>query len=671
MPVRYPHLLSPVRVGNLVLKNRMISSNALPHFLMGPETFPAEPVMNYMSTIAKNGAAVVTFADWCNPNQRSSPNEDGKRFPMFTLDTDPSVENYICQLTDRIHYYNSYITLALMPFTAPDIHYDINDEPAIDFRRLAKPKFGERAYDNYDMSALWRKGGPAKQLSVAQIHEIIEEQAQRALRYKLLGFDMVTLHFAYRATLFARFLSPKTNRRTDEYGGCLENRARFMLELCARIKQLCGKGFPIEVQITPDELDENGYNLDDVIKLAKLAEGYVDIFQFRAATANLNHPTGYNSNSVTYPVLDACAAVKASGTKILCAPIGGFQHIQDMEDALAAGKADLIAGARMFMADFDFYAKMKAGHGEQVVPCIRCNKCHVPSLTGDWRSLCSVNPRLGLEHCLPSMTAPVSAPRKVAIVGGGPAGMRAALMARERGYSVTLYEKTEALGGQLKLMDDPTFKWPLVRYRDWLIDQIHQTGVEVRLSCAPSRAELEQGGYDAILLALGAVPNTPPIPGAEGTRNIFTTFGHQAELGHRCVVIGGSESGTEAGLYLAENGHRVTVLTRGKEMAPDATPIHYRETIDEYFQELDNIDYVTEATTTKIGSGYVLYQTPDGVEHRIDCDDVVALGGMGSLTEEAMSYYGIVADTYMIGDCRHVGNLHTCNRMAFSAVNNL
>lgn len=667
--MNYEHILAPIQVGNLVLKNRLISGNSLPHFLQGPEAYPAEPLINHVVNVAKNGAAVVTFADWCNMAQRSSPNEDGKRFPMFDLDRDPSVENYICQLADQVHYYHSHISIALMPFAAPDPSYDINDEPAMDMRLLLTPKFGERAYDNYNMGSMIRGGAPAKQMSVDQIQEIIEMQAQRARKYQLLGFDMVTLHFAYRATLFARFLSPRTNHRTDAYGGSLENRARFLLELCGRIKELCGKDFPIEVQITPEETD--GMTLEETCALAKLCEGYVDIFQFRAETANLNHPTGYNSKAHRYAVLDACAAVKQSGTSILCAPIGGFQNIDEMEEALREGKADLIAGARMFIADFDFYKKLKQGKKEEITPCIRCNKCHVPSLTGDWLSYCSVNPRMGIEHRLEKLTTPVTDGHKVAVIGGGPAGMRAALFAKERGYDVTLYEKSDALGGQLKVMDGASFKWPLVQYRQWLISRIQDAGIPVHLNTAPTRHQLAEAGYDTILLALGAMPKTPPIPGAEGAYDVLTALTSQEKMGHRCVVIGGSESGTEVGFYLAEHGHRVTVLTRGTTMASDATPIHYRETMDEFAQEQPNFDYVTEATTTEIGKGYVCYRDKDGVTHRIDCDDVVALGGMAPLRDEAMGYYGITPETYMIGDCFKVGNLHTCNRMAYSAVYNL
>ena len=665
----YAHLLSPVKAGGLILKNRMISANALPHFLQGPEAFPAEPVINHMVGVAKNGAAVVTFADWTNMRQRESFNEDGKRFPMFTLEQDPSVENYICQLADQVHYYGSYISIALMPFMADDPSYDVSDQPAVDLGPVFMAKFGERVYREYGMDVLFRQGGPAKQLTHEMIHALIEKYAQRALRYKKLGFDMCTLHFAYRATLFARFLSPLTNHRTDEYGGPIENRARFLLELCARIKELCGRDFPIEVQITGCE--HGGTTIEETCKLAKLAEGLVDIFQFRAETANLNHPTGYNSNNTDYPALADCAAVKASGTSILCAPIGGFQTAADMEAILAAGKADLIAGARMFLADFEFYQKLREDRGQDIVPCIRCNKCHVPSLDGEWLSYCSVNPRMGIEHRLNKMTRPVSGHRSVAVVGGGPAGMRAALLAAQRGYDVTLFEASDVLGGQLRIMDAAAFKWPLVRYREWLIRQLEESHVTVRLNTPATRAMLEAGGFDAVILALGAQPKQPPIPGAERARNVFTTFGHEEELGRRCVVIGGSESGTETALYLACAGHEVTILTRNETLAYDATPIHYRETMDELYQQLDNISYITKATATGIGDGYVEYRSADGALHRIECDDVVALGGMRPLQEEALALCGVCVDTHIIGDCRSVGNLRLCNRDAFAVVNNL
>ncbi len=656
---RYSHLLSPVKLGSKVLKSRFVSSNALPHFLQGPETFPSEQVITHVANCARNGAAIVTFADWSNPHQRSSFNEDGKRFPMYDLN-DPSVENYLCQLADQVHYYGSFISLALMPFAAPDPMYDVCAVPAAD-TTVDPTNFRDGQVD-YDIGMMTRGGKAAKEMSHEMIREVIETQAQKAKRYQAFGFDMVTLHFAYRATLFARFLSPLTNKRADEYGGPIENRARFMLELCARIKELCGRDFPIEIQITPEE--PGGMTLGDTIALSHLAEGYADIFQFRASNANLNHPTGYNSALHKYATLDACAAVKAAGTSILCEPIGGFQNLDDAEDAIASGKADLIGAARAFFVDPDYYRKAREGRGEDVLPCVRCNKCHVPSLTGHWNSFCTVNPELGIAHKLDKLTRPAGTPKRVAVAGGGPAGMRAALYAAERGHAVTLFEASDALGGQLKLMDAPTFKWPLVNYREYLIRQIHKSTVDVRLG---TRADAEAlRGFDVVIMALGATPKKPPIPGAEKARTVFEVFGHEAELGRRCVVIGGSESGTEAAMYLAENGHDTVVLTRQDGLALDATPIHYREIMQEFYAGLDHFGYISGAAATAIGDGYVEYSDRHGETRRIECDSVVALGGMAPKQDEALSLYDGSADFYLIGDCRQVGNLHTGSRDAYA-----
>lgn len=660
---KYTHVLSPIQVGKLVLKSRFVSGNSLPHFLQGPESYPAESVINHVVSCARNGAAIVTFADWTNQNQRDSFNEDGRRFPMFNLDADPSVENYICQLADQVHYYGSYISLAIMPFAAPDPLYDVYAVPAVDLTGTTTTNFRDGQVD-YNAGVLLRGGQAAKELTHEMIRDIIEQYAQRIHYYQTLGFDLCTLHFAYRATLFSRFLSPITNKRTDDYGGPIENRVRFLLEFCRRIKELCGKDFPIEVQITPEE--PNGTTIEETIQLAKLCAGLVDIFQFRAADANKNHPTGYNSQLHKYYTLDACAKVKASGTSILCEPIGGFQDLKDCEEIIASGKADLIGGARAFFVDPDYYQKAKEGRGEDVLPCVRCNKCHVPSLTGNWLSFCTVNPEIGLAHKLDKLTKPAGAPKRVAVVGGGPAGMRAALYAAQRGHDVTLYETTDRLGGQLKLMDAPTFKWPLVNYREYLISQLDKAGVNVLLNTKATPELLEPEGYDVLIAALGATPKLPPIPGAERCKTVFETFGHEAEFGKKCVVIGGSESGTEAGIYLAENGHAVTILTRQDGLARDATPIHYRETIEEFYKELPNFNFKLNVSATAVGDGWVEYRDADSQTHRIEYDSVVALGGMEPHQAEAMALYSCAKDFYMIGDCRSVGNIHTGTRDAYS-----
>lgn len=659
--IHYPNLLSPIKAGNRVLKSRMISANSLPHYLQGPEQYPTEQVMNHLLDLAKNGAAVVTFADWSNPKQRESFNEDGKHFPMYDLD-DPSVMNYICQMTDQIHSFDTLVSMAIMPFTAPDPLYDVCADDGYENGFRAEMRSSVDGMDDYGSNIAWRGGAAAKELSHEQIAEIVEMQAQRVYYYKKLGFDMMTLHCAYRATLFSRFISPITNHRKDEYGGDIAGRSRIIRELCARVKELCGPDFLIELQITGSE--PGGTKIEETIEFAKLCEGLVDIFQFRAQSPNTNHPTGYNSTEHHYWPLADCAAVKASGTSILCAPIGGFQDAEDMEKILAEGKADLIGAARMFFVDPDFYAKLLEGRGDDIVPCVRCNKCHVPSLDGSWVSFCTVNPKLGINHKLEKFVKAETTPKKVAIVGGGPAGMRAALYCKERSHDVTLFEASDRLGGQLCIMDSASFKWPLVNYREYLIRQLDKNAIDVRMSAKATPEMIASGGYDVLILAIGAEPKTPPVRGAEKAANVWDAFRDESRFGKRVVVIGGSESGTEAGMVLAEHGHDVTVLTRGDSLAPDATPIHYRECLVESYMKLKNFQYHFHASATEIGDGFVKYTDADG-EHTIECDSVVALGGMRALHDESLAFNGTAQQIFRIGDCRAVGCVRDCNRAAY------
>ncbi len=666
MSKRYEHLLSPIKIRGMVLKNRFWSGNALPHFLQGPESWPSEQVINHMVRMAQNGAAVVTFADWTVPTQRESKNEDGRRFPMYDI-TDPSLQNYMCQMADQVHYYNSRISIAIMPFGYKE-GWDVSYHPAQ--IRDTGSKVGQFLNDNPEVVGKVKQSARFGNVEIQEMtHEMIadciEQQAQRILYYKTMGFDMCTLHFAYNLTLFSRFLSPIGNTRTDEYGGSVENRCRFLIELCTRIRELCGKDFPIEVQISGRE--EGGYDVDELVQIAKIVEDHVDVFQLRDGNANLSHPVGYNSEEHKYITLPYAEAIKKSGSKILCNVIGGYQVLDEAEEMIATGKADIMGAARAFICDFDYYKKALEGRGEDVVPCVRCNKCHVPSVTDTWLSFCTVNPEMGIAHKLDFLNEPAGDPKKVAIIGGGPGGMRAAIYCAERGHDVTLYEKTDYLGGQLKHADYFSFKWPLRRYRLWLIAQMNKKGVKVVLNTEATPEMLKPQGYDVAIIAIGALPKMPPIKGIEKASDHFAVWGNEDSYGKRVVVIGGSESGCETAMHLAENGHECTVLTRNSILAPDTTPIHYRQDFTNYHSKLENFHAIKEVSTTEVGDGWVKYVDKDGVEHTIECDSVIALGGMKPLQDEAMTFHGAADRIFMVGDCYEVGNLREVNRDAYAA----
>lgn len=678
MSKKYNHIMSPLKIGNVILKSRLLSANALPHFLQGPENFPADPIMTYLANIAKNGAAVVTFANWTNKTQRQGGG-DGVHFPMIDID-DPSVENYMTQLTDAIHFYGSKASIALTP-RAPQ-GYGVCDGPG-----GMPPGFGPPPGedDDEDMGPMGEMPpmmmdmfGPVKALTKELMDESIADTVKLAKYYKYLGFDMVSLYMPYRGNVLAQFLSPLSNKRNDEFGGSMENRARYPLMLCEAIKKALGQDFLVEVLMSGEE-EEGGITIEDTVEFAKLAEGKVDILQIRGGDGDIAHPTGFNSVKGLPSTLRVAKAIKESGAKIVTAPIGGYQELDDIEQYIASGITDMVGVGRAFICDSDYGAKIIEGRGEDVVPCIRCNRCHGLSMKGPWLSVCSVNPVVGLAHKIDKMIAPPTKSKKVAVIGGGPAGMNAAKVAAERGHKVTLFEKADVLGGQLIHTEYSSFKWPLKEYKDFLIHQIGKLGVEIKLATPATPDMIKSGNFDAVLVAAGAEPNIPDIKGLrakDGTLvpnacTAISVYGSEPAIGKNVVVVGGSEIGVETAMYLAENGHKVTVLSRQRQLAAEADRVHYYTMFEDAWKKLGNLSYVLKATTTAFENGKVTYVDKKGGEHTLEADTVVISGGMNPRQDEAMGFSGCADEVYIIGDCFEIGNVQKCVRNSYAIASQL
>ena len=676
---KYEHLLQPIRIGNnVLLKNRMLSSNALPHFLQGPETWPNDPVMIYQQNIARNGAAIVTIGNWNNPDQHKGHSGDSVHFPSFDMN-DASVENYIAQYIEGIHFYGSKATISLMA-TCPK-GYGVEDSEGgggFGFPPMGGPggPGGEQDDDiaphrggpggppmeDMDPEEMERMmammgGGPKKALTRELMEQMCADLAKDAKYHQNLGFDGVSLHMAYQGPIGAQFLSPLCNHRTDEFGGSAENRVRFPLMMCKAIREACGKDFIIEVLFSGKEA-EGGITIEDTVAFARAFEGTVDILQLRGGDGNEAHPTTWNSNEV--PVtLEASMAIKAAGINILTAPIGGQQDPDLADKWIAEGKMDMMAAARAFIADPDYAEKLVQGRGDDVVPCIRCNKCHGLSMDGPWISVCSVNPVMGMEFKVDRMIKAPAKSKKVAVIGGGPAGMNAARVLVGRGHKVSLYEKAPVLGGQLIHSDYFGRKWTIKKFKDFLIAQMDKLGVEVHLGCAATPEMIKAGGFDAVVVALGSEPNIPDIPGlrkadgslADKVVTPISTFGHVDELGQRVVVVGGSEVGCETAMYIAETGREVTIITRQTQLAPSAQRVHYELPVEGYC----GIKKKTGCTTTRFEDGVVTYVNYKGVEKTIECDTLVMSGGLNPRQEEALGFYGAAPEFYVCGECADSG----------------
>ncbi|NTV91308.1 MAG: FAD-dependent oxidoreductase [Clostridiales bacterium] len=644
MSQKYQHLLSPIKVGDYVLKNRMTASNSLPHFLQGPEPYPADPVIAHFANKARSGAAIVTcmgINNFSRGNKSLPMDCDWSHFPDYDL-YDPTCQNYMITLADAIHYYDSIACMGF--FVGPASGYPLMDGDSL------KIIDSHKKVSEYDEDTL---------------NLIADSYAEQCGILKKLGFDMVSIHFAYRGQLPAQFLSPLCNHRTDKFGGSFENRARFPLMVLERIRSTVGPGFIIECLMSAEE-PEGGYTLEDTAAFIKLAEKYINIVQLRAPEVDPAHPTGFNNEEV--PFVKYAEYIKKSGTSVLVATIGGYHNFDTCEEVIATGKADLIAMARSWISNPNYGELAYEGNSEDLVPCLRCNKCHGRGRNDPFSSVCSVNPLIGLEHMIGRMTNDTKASKNIAVIGGGPSGMKAAMELFDRGHKVTIYEATDKLGGQIKHADYASFKWPLRDFKNYLIRQVGKRDIKVVLNTKATPEMLKELKYDAVVAAVGAEPRKPRIPGIEN-KNVFNfdeAFCSHEKLGKNVVVIGGGEVGVEVGMHLAEKGHAVTVLEMTDTLAADTTLIHYRSMFEEAWESLDGFNHVLEACCSEIRESEVLYTDKEGNRKSLKADSVVISTGSKARKDEALSFYGAARRFYMIGDCKNPATIQHAMRSAYA-----
>jgi 2,4-dienoyl-CoA reductase-like NADH-dependent reductase (Old Yellow Enzyme family)/thioredoxin reductase len=601
---RYQHLMSPLKIGNSVLKNRMLCPPSTPHFLQGPENFPSEIMRDFYVALAKNGAGIINIRIMSN-RVRSELRGDSAHMVIYDLE-DYGVQNYLEQMLEGIHIYGSKASAGIMA----------------GMRRPGMP--GSQPQDSGEDNT----------------QQVIDSVLTQAEFYKKHGFDALQV----------------VNRTDKKLNAAACEAVKSAMPDMLVITEL----FVREKSITPHERDQYyqaGGTIEDAIAFAKTLEGKADIVMVRIADASAAHATTWNTPKEKPYAIDYAAAIKKSGAKIIVAPGGGFLDMAQNNEFIASGKTDMFTMARAFLCDPEYGQKMAAGRGDDLVPCIKCNKCHGEHITdGPWYTVCSVNPMLGIPAAVKSIRPP-GARKKVAVIGGGPAGMQAAITAARRGHKVTLYEKGPALGGLLRHADYSPYKWAIKDFKDHLARQIDKAGVELKLNTTATPAMIEQKDYDTILVGVGSEPVKPKIPGVDGANvyNIVDAYPGEKSMGKNVVVIGGGEYGADVGMHLAKAGHRVTMLTAGEELVVMNRP-HYPETIVQAYEDLDNFHIITQALATGISQGKVSYTDSGGRKKSINADSVVVYAGFRPKKDEALEFYGSARQFFTIGDCCELGN---------------
>jgi NADPH-dependent 2,4-dienoyl-CoA reductase/sulfur reductase-like enzyme len=504
-------------------------------------------------------------------------------------------------------------------------------------------------------------------MDLALIDQVVENYANAALRLKKAGFDMVLLHGGH-GWLLAQFTSPRTNKRSDEYGGSLENRARFPQRVVRRIRELCGPDFAIEYRFSADELVPDGLSQEEGLRFAELIQDDVDCLHASCGTMSemdlipYVHPAYYLPQGKN---VHFAAAIKQVVHKPVTA-VGAIVDFELAERVVADGLADVVAMARPLMADPCLPGKSIHGREDEVIPCIRCNEC-LNRVARFIPVRCATNPRTGIETEV-SAIQPARTAKKVVVIGGGPAGMQAAVTAAERGHTVVLFEKSPRLGGNLYVASHPSFKDEMKRFLDYLERRVSALPIDVRLGVAADAALVAREAADQVVVAVGADPARPDIPGLKDANPVWAgdVFADQAEVGERVVIAGGGGVGCECALHLARAGKKVVIVEMLPEAALDFNFINRNMLLD--LLQKEGVEIRTGARVVAVGEKAVTVEAADGTRSDVVGDTVVIAVGMVPRSAVVETMRGTSPRVTVVGDCVKPRQIIDAVREGFHAV---
>ncbi len=484
------------------------------------------------------------------------------------------------------------------------------------------------------------------------------------------GFDGVMIH-AGHGWLLNQFLSSRTNSRTDEFGGPLEKRAKFPIRVIRSVREAMGKDFIIEVRVSGDERVKNGMEVEEVAQFCQMIEDSVDLIHVSVGLYRDPILSGQFSSVFDPHGLNAgLSAHVKEAVSIPVAVVGGINSPDLAERLVAEGKCDLVALGRQLTADPEFANKAASNNDDDIAPCIRCYKCFPGPLEGvidDLSTLfgCAVNP----EAFYFDQTVLKSTPggsRKVLVIGGGPAGMEAAIVASDRGHRVTLVESSDALGGLLHFADTDAYKGDLGRFKDVLVRRVKKRGISLVLGKEFTPPDVAAFGADAIVIAVGSRPTDPLLPGIENAMKAIDVYDNMDKVGQKVVVIGGGLVGCEVGLHLAKNGRDVVVVEMADEVARDSYRMHRVGLMHEMAKM---VSVRTGLRCTAVLPGGVKAVDTGGNEEILPADAVLYAVGMEAKRQEVERLRAAAGGVpvYEIGDCVRAAKVYDALRGAFVA----
>ena len=634
MKRHFPHLCSPITIGRVTFRNRMFSAP------MGGTDITNDGCIGPKSTAfyelrGKGGAAAVTVSE-CMVH----PQTDGSH----AYHLDPSILNSLASATytaDAISRHGAVASLELSHSGMYAGTYMTDKE-----KQHSMHQWGP-------CDTIRPDGVQVKALTEDMLHEIVEAYGKVAGLAKRAGFGMLMIHGGH-GWLINQFLSPYFNHREDNYGGSLENRCRFAIEVLQEVREAVGPGFPIEFRMSGSELFEGGYDLEEGVRIAQQIEPYVDLIHVSAGTYQRGfgdtHPSMFKDHGCNVYL----AAEIKKHVSVPVATIGGLNDPEQMEEIIASGKADIVYMARALLADPFLPRKVEENREEDIVRCLRCYTCMAERATTSTRR-CTVNPLIGRE-IEGNEVAPATIRKKVLIAGGGPGGLYAAYTAARRGHDVTLYEKEDKLGGILKSEQALPFKMEMYQLAGTYARFAEKAGVKIVTSTEVTKELIEKESPDALIVAVGSEPLLPPIKGLNG-ENVTIVNNYYLEKENvtgNVIVLGGGLAGCECAIHLGMEGKEVHLVEMRNELAPDANvrqrPLLLKE-VNKYAQ------IHTGYRGLEVTKDGVLCETKDGEQVLIPGTSVICALGQRSRSKVADELRDGAPYVRIIGDAHRVSTI--------------
>ncbi|MDE6124429.1 MAG: FAD-dependent oxidoreductase [Eubacterium sp.] len=689
--MEYEKLFSPMKIGNVEIKNRIVMAP----MMMGFGQFngnATEKMINYYEERAKGGTGLI-ITEITRVNDLTGASS----FGQLAASKDRNIES-ISHLAERIHKHGAKIFVELHHPGRQNVNLMINTVPISVLCDNIMPKnlYSKLLYGSIvplgkklvEKDLFFRTVSPSKSnrskfaesankaLSVSQIKKIISQFGDAARRVKKASCDGIELH-ASHGYLIQQFLSPETNKRTDQYGGNLENRMRFLLEIIDDVRNKCGNDYPVIVRLTVDEMydkigDSNkGYTLSEGIEMAKILEKKgIDAIDVSSA--------GYDTfNYWLEPTTFECgwrknlAAEIKKAVKIPVIAANLIRSPEQAEQQLQEGIQDFVALGRPHIADPHWCNKVLENRKDEIKRCICCLYCFESMMEGAYigdHGHCSVNPFVGREdEKLPEN----GNGRKVVIIGAGVAGLTAAELLAKRGFDVTVIEKEKQAGGQLNLADKPPHKEKLHWCAEDLLTNAAKTGAKIIYGVTVTKDVIAAYSPEYVINATGGNAVRPKAFEGENVVTVTEILNGNVKVENKKVcVIGSGMTGLETSELLCEAGNQVSIVEMADEIAPGAWFQH----LDDALPKLEdhNTKFYTSSKLTEIKpNGIVIENTKTKKSEHLDCDLVVLSLGVrpdNALYEEIKNSF---ENVYNIGDSSKVGRIYNATESAYQVVKSI